>query len=69
MLLSGNPGLAEASLEQHPHRRIQALKYPHLAARGLQYGVKLVPADQRDGPAFAGIVLLDNGNLQSTRLK
>jgi hypothetical protein len=69
MALSDNPGLAEASLEQHPHRRIQALEHAHLAARGLQYGIQPVPAGQRDGPAFALIVLSDDRRLQGTRLK
>jgi hypothetical protein len=69
MVLSDNPGLAEASLEQHPHRRIQALEHAHLAARGLQHGIKLVPAGQHDCPAFALIVLFDDRRLQGTRLK
>lgn len=69
MALSDNPGLAEASLEQYPHRHVQALEHAHPATRGLQHWVKPVPAGQRDDPAFALIVLSDDRRLQGTRLK
>lgn len=56
--------LTESNLKQHPHRRIQALEHAHPAARGLQQRIQIMLAGQRDRPAFAGIVLLDDGNLQ-----